>query len=66
MARITAEAKLSPPGTLNALLGPGFRLLAWMGLYQRFVDHQHSVHTFVTNLRGRRPPSAWAAIPSSL
>lgn len=52
VARITAAAKLRPPGTLNALLGPGFRLLAWMGLYQRFIDHQRSVHTFVTNLRG--------------
>ena len=29
VARITAAAKLSPPGALNALLGPGFRLLAW-------------------------------------
>ena len=28
VARITAAAKLSPPGALNALLGPGFRLLA--------------------------------------
>jgi len=52
VARITAAAKLNPPGALNALLGPGFRLLAWTGLYQRFIDHQHSVHTFVTNLRG--------------
>ena len=52
VARITAAAKLRPPGTLNALIGPGFRLLARTGLYQRFIDHQHFNHTFVTNLKG--------------
>ena len=43
---------MDPHAERSALLGPGFRLLAWMGLYQRFIDHQRSVHTFVTNLRG--------------
>lgn len=52
VARITAAAKLRPPGILNALIGPGFRLLDRMGLYQRSIDHQHLVHTFVTNLKG--------------
>ena len=52
VAKITSAAKLSPPGTLNALLEPGFRLLAGMGLYQRFIDHQPFVHSFVTNLKG--------------
>lgn len=56
VAGITRAAKLAPPGTTTAVLGPLFRVLARAGLYQRFVDHQHLIHTFVTNLKG--PSSA--------
>jgi hypothetical protein len=34
------------------VLGPLFRLLARVGLYQRFINRQRLIHTFVTNLRG--------------
>ena len=52
VARVTRAAKRSPPGASTALLGPAFRLLARLGLFQRFVDRQRLIHTFVTNLRG--------------
>ncbi|SDJ86624.1 acyltransferase, WS/DGAT/MGAT [Cryobacterium psychrotolerans] len=48
----TRAAKRAPPGASTALLGPFFRLLARLGLFQRFVDRQRLIHTFVTNLRG--------------
>jgi hypothetical protein len=56
VANITRVAKRSPRGASVAVLGPLFRGLARIGLYQRFVDHQRVVHTFVTNLKG--PTSA--------
>ncbi|HSP75848.1 MAG TPA: wax ester/triacylglycerol synthase domain-containing protein [Cryobacterium sp.] len=52
VARTTQAAKEAPPGASTALLGPAFRLLARLGLFQRFVDRQRLIHTFVTNLRG--------------
>ena len=56
VANITTVAKRSPRGASVAVLGPLFRGLARIGLYQWFVDHQRVVHTFVTNLKG--PTSA--------
>jgi len=38
------------------VLGPLFRLLARMGIYQRFINHQRLIHTFVSNIRGPRTP----------
>lgn len=52
IAGITKAARASPPGSSTAVLGPLFRLLATIGLLQRFVDHQRVIHTFVTNLIG--------------
>jgi hypothetical protein len=37
-------------------LGAAFRLLARTGLFLRFVEHQHLVHTFETNMRGPSKP----------
>ena len=34
------------------VLGPAFRILAWLGVLQWFVDRQSLVTTLVTNLRG--------------
>lgn len=51
-AAATAVAKRGWRGATDAILGPLFRVLAAIGLLRRFIDRQHLVHTFVTNLRG--------------
>jgi WS/DGAT/MGAT family acyltransferase len=40
----------------EALLGPVFRLLALVGVFRWFVDHQRLVNTFFTNMRGPDQP----------
>jgi diacylglycerol O-acyltransferase len=52
VAARTRTAKVAPRQASTALLGPAFRLLARVGLFQRFIDHQRLIHTFATNLRG--------------
>jgi hypothetical protein len=52
IARITRSAKGTQRGASTAVLGPVFRLLARVGLYQRFISHQRLIHTFVSNLSG--------------
>ena len=52
VAAVTRAAKRAAPGASTAVLGPLFRLLARVGLYQRFINRQRLIHTFVTNLRG--------------
>lgn len=52
VANITTAEKLSTRGVSAAVLGPLFRVLARIGMYQRFVDHQRIVNTFVSNLKG--------------
>ncbi|TFC77138.1 DUF1298 domain-containing protein [Cryobacterium cheniae] len=52
VAEGTRKAKRSSPGATTALLGPFFRVLAQLGLFQWFVDRQRLIHTFVSNLRG--------------
>jgi diacylglycerol O-acyltransferase / wax synthase len=51
-AQVTRAAKSHQRGASTALLGPFFRVLATMGIYQRFIDHQRLIHTFVSNLKG--------------
>jgi len=52
ITEITRVAKRRPRGASTALLDPFFRLLATLGIYQHFVDHQRLVHTLVSNLKG--------------
>ncbi len=52
IAARTQAAKQTSRAASTALLGPVFRLLARLGLFQWFIDRQRLVHTFVTNLRG--------------
>lgn len=51
-AAATSRAKQGWRGASSALLGPLFRLLGALRLFRWFVEHQHLVNTFVTNLRG--------------
>ncbi|MFF2244380.1 wax ester/triacylglycerol synthase domain-containing protein [Arthrobacter sp. NPDC058130] len=52
VAATMKTAKQQPPGASAAILGPISRVLAHLGAYRYFIDHQQLVHTFVTNLRG--------------
>jgi hypothetical protein len=49
---ITRAAADAPRASSSAPLGVAFRLLARLGLFAWFIDHQHLVDTFETNLRG--------------
>ncbi|MFL6166083.1 MAG: WS/DGAT domain-containing protein [Ornithinibacter sp.] len=53
-ALLGQRGRIGSPGRGGsaAVLTPGFRLLAAVGAFQGFVDHQRLVHTFVTNVRG--------------
>ncbi|HEX2850738.1 MAG TPA: wax ester/triacylglycerol synthase domain-containing protein [Acidimicrobiales bacterium] len=51
VASIT-RGRTAPSGASAAVLEPAFRTLAALHLLHRFVDRQHLVTTFVTNLRG--------------
>ena len=52
VAALTRAAKLKPPGASTVLLGPLFRLLARVGLYEWFINRQKMIHTFASTLRG--------------
>ncbi|MCU1453204.1 MAG: hypothetical protein JWN46_1350 [Acidimicrobiales bacterium] len=52
IADATRAAKRTAPAASTAVLGPFFRLLAFLGILRWFIDRQRSVHTFVTNVRG--------------
>jgi WS/DGAT/MGAT family acyltransferase len=62
-AAATRERKRPARGTSVALLGPLFRLLAAVGFWGWFTNHQRLVHTFVTNVRGPAEPLAFAGAP---
>ena len=53
-ALVAERARVRAPGRGGsaAVLTPVFRGLAAVGAFQRFVDSQRLVHTFVTNVRG--------------
>ena len=57
IAATTRSAKKAPRGASASLIGPLFRLLAFMGILNWFINRQHLVNTFVTNLAG--PTPAW-------
>jgi diacylglycerol O-acyltransferase len=56
VSALMRAAKQYQRGASTAVLGPVFRLLARLGLYQYFIDHQPFVHTFVSDLRGPDVP----------
>ena len=49
---VTRARKGPAPGASAVLLGAAFRFLAWSGMFRWFINHQHLVHTFITNVRG--------------
>jgi diacylglycerol O-acyltransferase / wax synthase len=62
-AAVTSERKRSVRGTSVTVLGPLVRLLAAVGFWRWFTNHQRLVHTFVTNVRGPAEPLAFAGAP---
>lgn len=56
IAGLTTRAKQLPPAASSAILGPGFRWLAHLGLFRWFTNHQRLVNTFASNLRGPAEP----------
>lgn len=52
--RVHKEAATGPPPI--ALLGGPFRLLARLGGYQWYMNHQHRMHTLVSHVRGPGEP----------
>jgi WS/DGAT/MGAT family acyltransferase len=44
--------RAQPRGASTSVIGPLFGLLARLGIFRWFVEHQRLVHTFVTNVRG--------------
>jgi len=58
IAGITRAAKSQQRGASTAVLGPVFRVLTRIGIYQRFINHQRLIHTFVSNIRGPGAPLA--------
>ena len=54
IAAITRASKASGHGA--SAVGPLFRALGAVGAVAWFMNHQHMVHTFVTNLRGPAEP----------
>lgn len=65
IAELTARAKRLPPAASSAIIGPGFRWLARLGLFRWFTDHQRLVHTFASNLRGPAEPIRLAGLEVS-
>lgn len=63
IGRITSSRKSATPGASAALLGPAFRALARIGALRWFIDRQHLVTTFVTNLRGPDRPLSFLGAP---
>jgi diacylglycerol O-acyltransferase / wax synthase len=54
-ARVTRAAKHHQRGASTAVLGPVFRLLATLGIYQRFIDHQRLIQPSLAISGDRKP-----------
>jgi hypothetical protein len=65
IAGITRAAKSATRGNSTAVLGPLFRTLARLGLFQRFLDGQRTIHTIVTDIRGPSASLTIGGIPVS-
>ena len=57
---MTADRSGPARGLSAGPLGLAFRVLAAVGGFQYFIDHQRLVHTFVTNVRGPASPLTFA------
>jgi WS/DGAT/MGAT family acyltransferase len=59
LARVAEQSdarRNAPRGTSAGPLGVAFRLLARAGVFQRFIDRQRLVNTFLSNMRGPAEP----------
>jgi hypothetical protein len=63
IAGLTRAWRSGPRGESAVPMAAGFRLLAALGLFQTFVDHQRFVNTFVTNVRGPEEMVSFAEHP---
>ena len=63
VAGITRPRKFVKGGTSAALIAPVFRLLAKAGIFGWFVNRQHLVNTFVSNLRGPEHALSFLGLP---
>lgn len=63
IAASTRAAKAAPRGASSAVLGPAFRILGRLGMFQWFIERQHLVTTFTTNLRGPDARLAFLGAP---
>ena len=59
----TRHAKNVSRGASTALLGPLFRLLAFLRIFDWAINRQHLVNAFATNLRGPDTPMAFLDAP---
>jgi hypothetical protein len=63
VARATRLQKTRQRGSSSALVGPVFRLLAAVGIYQWCIDRQRLVNSFLSNIRGPAEPLGIAGLP---
>jgi diacylglycerol O-acyltransferase len=63
IARTTRRRRPAVPDASAALLGPAFRALAGLGVFEWIVDRQRLVTTMVTNLRGPERRLTFLAAP---
>jgi len=57
-----ARSTAAGPSMISAL-GPLFRLLAIVGLYRWYMNHQRRFHTLVSNVPGPERPLAFRGVP---
>jgi diacylglycerol O-acyltransferase len=62
VTRATQLQKTHARGPSGALVGPVFRVLAALGIYQWCIDRQRLVNSFLTNIRGPVKPLAVAGL----
>lgn len=63
VASATRTAKARPRAATGAVINPMFRTLAALHLFHRFIDRQHLVHTFTTNVQGPDEPLRFLDAP---
>lgn len=63
IASATRAAKARPRAATGAVINPMFRTLAALRLFRRFIDRQHLVHTFTTNVHGPDEPLRFLDAP---